>query len=118
MSKEKLEKQLAEAEDHLAALKRVKASADEIELIEDEKKELKDKIKSAPASEKKTEPAKKGAVSVRTSTKKVEVKKPAENPPNELKYSADITFAYSFIKYLSIFVRIYRRKKFLGSLYK
>lgn len=70
MSKEKFEKQLKEAEGQLVALKRVKASPDEIELIEDEIKELQEKIKSAPTtstptSEKKVEPAKRSMVAIR-----------------------------------------------------
>lgn len=70
MSKEKYEKELKEAKDQLAALKRVKASADEIELIEDEIKELEGKINSAPASsEKKVDHSKKPSASSVKETK-------------------------------------------------
>ena len=44
--------------------------------------------------------------------------KPAEKPPIELKYSAAIVNAYSFIKYLAKNNILGSRKKFLGSLYK
>jgi hypothetical protein len=43
--------------------------------------------------------------------------RPAENPPIELKYSADITFAYTFIKYLSIFYVLGIGIKFTGVLF-
>jgi hypothetical protein len=58
MNKEKLEKELKEAQEDLAALKKMKASPDEIEFQESEVAELEAKLKSAP-SEKKIEPAKK-----------------------------------------------------------
>jgi hypothetical protein len=42
---------------------------------------------------------------------------PTEKPPSELKYSAAIINAYSFIKYLSKTKVLISRKKFLGSLF-
>lgn len=58
MNKEKLEKELKEAKEDLAALIKMKASPDEIEFQESEIAEIEAKLKSAP-SEKKSEPAKK-----------------------------------------------------------
>lgn len=58
MNKEKLEKELKEAQEDLAALKKMKASPDEIEFQESEVAELEAKLKTAP-TEKKIEPAKK-----------------------------------------------------------
>jgi hypothetical protein len=42
---------------------------------------------------------------------------PTEKPPNELKYSAAIMNAYSFIKYLAKIYILGSGKKFLGSLF-
>lgn len=75
MSREKIEKQLKEAKEELATLKKMGASADEIEFAEDEVKELEAKLKAAPSEEKKSEPSKKGAVTVRAAAKKEEPKK-------------------------------------------
>lgn len=88
MNKEKLEKELAEAKSDLAALKKMGASADEIEFQESEVKDIEEKLKSA-SSEKKSEPVKKGAVSVRTSSKE-EVKKPAAKVESSEKKSEAI----------------------------
>jgi hypothetical protein len=46
----KLEKQLKEAQEELATLKKVNASADEIEFVENEIKELEEKLKKAQTS--------------------------------------------------------------------
>jgi len=78
MSREKLEKQLKEAKEELATLKKMGASADEIEFAQEEVKELEAKLKATPSEVKKTEPSKKGAVSVRTAYKKEESKKSTE----------------------------------------
>lgn len=75
MSIDKLQKQLQEAKEDLAALKNMKASPDEIEFAQGEVDEIEAKIKNAPASEKKVEPVKKGAVTVRSSSRTPEVKK-------------------------------------------
>jgi hypothetical protein len=75
MSIDKLQKQLQEAKEDLAALKNMKASPDEIEFAQGEVDEIEAKIKNAPASEKKVEPVKKGAVTVRLSSRTPEVKK-------------------------------------------
>lgn len=59
MNKEKLEKELKEAKEDLAALIKMKASPDEIEFQESEVAEIEAKLKSATTSEKKSEPVKK-----------------------------------------------------------
>lgn len=86
MNKEKLEKELKEAKEDLAALKKMKASPDEIEFQESEVAELEAKLKSAP-TEKKIEPAKK-VVESKPAVKKIAMSEAAKAMRGGKKYKA------------------------------
>lgn len=57
MNKDKLQKQLEEAKQDLATLKKMKASADEIEFQESEIKDIEEQLKSADSDKKTSEPS-------------------------------------------------------------